>query len=95
MCQRYDVWWRSDIGARPHKVHCERLVKPFIFIGKHSMILYLIHAMDYLWEACWNNPNIQIPIIMMRVLVDILAFVVVVLIVGGIQKFQIKKFKSR
>lgn len=71
-------------------LHCERLVKPFIFIGKHSMIFYLVHAMDYLWEVCWNNPSIQIPIIIMRLLVDIFAFVVVVLIVGGIQKLQIK-----
>ena len=39
------------------------------------MIFYLIHAMDYLWEAYWNNPNIQIPIIIMRLLVDIFVFV--------------------
>ncbi len=76
-------------------MHCEKLVRPFIFIGKHSMIFYLVHAMDYLWEECWNNPSIQIPIIIMRLLVDVLAFVMVVLIVGGIQKLQIKKFKSR
>lgn len=59
------------------------------------MIFYLIHAMDYLWEAYWNNPNIQIPIIIMRLLVDIFVFVLVVLIIGEIHKLQIKKFMSR
>ncbi len=58
------------------------------------MVFDLIHAMDYLW-AYWNNPDIQITIITMRLFVDIIAFVVAVLIDGGIHNLQFKKFMSR
>ena len=74
--------------------HCKNLFIPIIFIGKHAMILYFVHAMDYLWEAYWKNPDIPIPVTITRLLADIIVFAVAVVIIGGIQMLKCKAIKK-
>ena len=59
------------------------------FIGKNSLYLLCIHAIDQWWKILFTS-NGQFKTILKRVVVDLIIFFVYMLIVIGIKKFYNK-----
>lgn len=69
----------------------ERFLKPFIYLGKHSMILLCVHIMDQLWDFVWFYEKNQYITFLLRVASDLLVFVLISLIIGKMPKKNLKK----
>lgn len=66
------------------------IIKPLVYIGKNTIWLYCIHAMDYLYEIIWNRTNNNIANAAIRILVDIIIFVMIKIMILMIDKIKNK-----
>ena len=53
-------------------------IRPVIYIGRYSLYLYGVHAMDYLYKFAWNRTNNGLINGMIRVCLDYIAAMVLI-----------------
>ncbi|MBQ1171882.1 MAG: acyltransferase family protein [Lachnospiraceae bacterium] len=59
------------------KLHISKF---FALIGKHSLILLLIHYFDSIWKTIWISPSDQYIRVLLRLLMDIAIFLLIILV---------------
>lgn len=68
-----------------------QLSKFFALIGKHSLIFFLIHYFDTLWEPLWKSFSDQYIRLVSRLLINIVLFLVIILILKIVKILRSKK----
>lgn len=49
-----------------------KYIKPLTYIGKNSIYLYCVHAMDYVYGVIWNRTDNHIINAVIRIVLDII-----------------------
>lgn len=64
------------------------LSRPLIYLGKNSIFLYCVHAMDYVYEFVWDRTESSIINGMIRVFMDV---VVCLLVIKAVERVKRKE----
>lgn len=62
------------IFSKWYTTKCVRKLSLIRYIGEHSMTIYFVHTMDYLWWRHWDISSKCIINMVMRIVLDILVF---------------------
>lgn len=64
------------------------MLRPIIFLGKNSLYMLCVHAMDYLYIGAWKFTTNDFINAMCRVVIDVIVFIIWVLIMHGIKNIN-------
>ena len=72
-----------------------KLTSPFCYIGRHSMILFLIHSIDSFWSSLWYIESNQFLGAAIRLGMDLTLFALWMLIAGLFKKQYAKMHNAQ